>query len=148
MNKYSLKINKKNYDLEVKSLTVEKAEIEVNNTLYKIDITNIENDKPKLRSLPSTPPNMPKGKAKKAVETASVNPSSGGKGIVIAPIPGSIIALNVKEGDSVTKGQPILKMEAMKMENEITAQNDGTVSAVYVKEGDAVNQGAKLMIIS
>ncbi len=148
MNKYSLKINDKKFELLVKNISMEKAEIKVNGTVYKVDIGEITTKKPKVRTLPSTPPNTPGAKVKSFVDSAPVNPSSGGKGIVIAPIPGSIIALNVKEGDSVTAGQPILKMEAMKMENEITAQNGGTVSAVYVKEGDAVNQGAKLMIIS
>jgi biotin carboxyl carrier protein len=147
MRKYSLKINDKKYDLEVQSISTEDAKIKVNGKTYKVDIEDIITGTPKSRALPSTPPNTPP--AKKPVEKMS-NPSSEGegKGIVTAPIPGSILAIHVKEGDSVTAGQPLFKMEAMKMENEITSQKEGTVSSILVNVGDAVNQGAKLIIIS
>lgn len=143
MRKYALKINDKKFDLEVKHLSTEDAEIVVNGQTYNVAIDEIITDKPKARAMPAT-----KTKAKKAAPAAAPATGGGGKGLVKAPIPGSILSVYVKEGDSVKQGQPIYKMEAMKMENEITSQVAGTVSKVYIKEGDAVNQGQDLILIA
>jgi biotin carboxyl carrier protein len=67
---------------------------------------------------------------------------------VTAPIPGSILSVYVKVGDTVAAGEPLLKMEAMKMENEINARIGGTVTAVNVQEGDSVSQGQELVLVS
>ena len=66
---------------------------------------------------------------------------------VDAPLPGTIFKLNVKEGDSVKKGQTILILEAMKMENNILAEKDGVINKIHVAEGDAVLQGDILVEI-
>ena len=58
-----------------------------------------------------------------------------------APMPGTIIDIDVNVGDAVTKGQKLLVLEAMKMENEIVAPQDGTVSEVCVAAGALVNAG-------
>ena len=65
---------------------------------------------------------------------------------VKSPMPGNIMKLLVQEGASVTKGQPILVLEAMKMENDIVADKDGVVSFA-VKAGDTVETGATLAVI-
>ena len=66
---------------------------------------------------------------------------------VRAQMPGKILRLNLKAGDSVEKGQTILVMEAMKMENEIRAPHSGKVSHLKVSEGQAVETGADLCVI-
>lgn len=66
---------------------------------------------------------------------------------VRAQMPGKIVRVLVKTGDAVAKDQPILVMEAMKMENEIRAAGNGKVSAVKVNEGQAVETGADLVLI-
>lgn len=72
-----------------------------------------------------------------------------GKNIVVtAPMPGTILEVKVKAGDSVKAGDALLLLEAMKMENEITAAADGTVAEVLVKKGESVNSGDSLIIIS
>jgi biotin carboxyl carrier protein len=58
------------------------------------------------------------------------------------------MAVFVKVGDKVQAGQPLFKMEAMKMENEINSFLDGTVSGINVNAGDNVNQGQELMSIT
>jgi biotin carboxyl carrier protein len=63
---------------------------------------------------------------------------------VRSPMPGKIVSVSVAVGDSVTKGQPILVLESMKMENTIASPIDGTVSAVHVGAGDAVQHGQTL----
>jgi propionyl-CoA carboxylase alpha chain len=68
-------------------------------------------------------------------------------GSLLAPMPGSVIRVDVAEGDNVTAGQPLLVLEAMKMEHEIVAPADGTVSALRVSVGDQVDAGALLAAI-
>lgn len=67
--------------------------------------------------------------------------------IIASPMPGSILLVNVKEGDTVTKGQNLLVLEAMKMENDITSDFAGKVHRVYVKPGDLVLDGAPMVEI-
>ena len=63
-------------------------------------------------------------------------------------MPGLIVAIPVKEGDAVKKGQVILVLESMKMENELKASRDGTISAIKVQARQAVEQGQVLIVIS
>ncbi len=64
-----------------------------------------------------------------------------------APMPGKIVKVFVKEGDAVVEGQPLVVVEAMKMENELKALRAGTVTKVLAKEGTAVENGAKLVVV-
>ena len=67
--------------------------------------------------------------------------------MVAAPMPGTILKVNVKNGDAVKEGQVLVVLEAMKMENEIMAPKDGTVTAVAVQKGASVDTGAPLVFI-
>jgi len=71
----------------------------------------------------------------------------GHAGGLAAPMPGKIVAISVKAGDAVTKGQPLLVMEAMKMEHTIAAPADGTVREIFYAVGDQVTEGAELAAI-
>jgi glutaconyl-CoA/methylmalonyl-CoA decarboxylase subunit gamma len=64
-----------------------------------------------------------------------------------APMPGTILSVKVKAGDTVKKGQVLCILEAMKMENEIMTGADGVVSSVAINAGDSVNTGQVLFII-
>lgn len=65
-----------------------------------------------------------------------------------APMAGKIITVLVQEGEKVEKGQPVLVLEAMKMENDLVAALDGTILRVLVKEGQSVKAGEELAEIS
>jgi len=67
--------------------------------------------------------------------------------VVEAPMPGSIFKLQVQVGDTVSKGQSVIILEAMKMENNITSDYAGKVKRIFVKEGMSVQAGAKLVEI-
>ena len=69
-------------------------------------------------------------------------------GLVTAPIPGLITQISVTEGDSVEKGQTVMVLEAMKMENEIGAPADGNIKSVHVTEGQSVEKGTPLLDIT
>lgn len=70
-----------------------------------------------------------------------------GKQAVLAPMPGKIVKLFVKAGDVVREGQPLLVIEAMKMENELKSPKAGLVGQVHVSEGAAVESGARLLTV-
>ncbi len=82
------------------------------------------------------------------VDTASFAADTLGDGRAIAPMPGQIIAVFARVGDSVRRDQPILVLEAMKMEHTITAQIDGTIERLALAVGDRVVEGAELFQIS
>ncbi len=64
-----------------------------------------------------------------------------------APLPGTVTDIKVAVGDAVKKGQTVVVLEAMKMQNNINAESDGTITSVTVTKGDTVNEGATLVTI-
>ena len=83
---------------------------------------------------------------RKALLAAAGGASASG-GTLIAPMPGKVVKLLVKEGDPVIEGQPLLIMEAMKMQNELRASSAGKVFKITVQEGATVETGGTLMIL-
>jgi len=67
--------------------------------------------------------------------------------VVVAPMPGLIVRVNVSPGDTVAAGQGLVVVEAMKMENELKAPADGVVARVSVEAGAAVEKGAVLVVL-
>lgn len=75
-------------------------------------------------------------------------PAATGSIVIKAPMPGTIIKVNVKAGDSVKRGDVLCVLEAMKMENEIMAPADGTVAGVNVSSGESVQTDAVLLSLN
>ena len=73
--------------------------------------------------------------------------TSGAAGAVKSPLPGVILSVDCKVGDTVKRGQKILVLEAMKMENNINADRDGKIVEIKVNKGDSVLEGADLVVI-
>jgi biotin carboxyl carrier protein len=67
--------------------------------------------------------------------------------IITAPMPGAVVSIRVKEGDTVAPGQSVLVLEAMKMQNELTSHAGGVVTEIHVAEKAAVSAGAKLITL-
>ena len=82
-----------------------------------------------------------------AAPASAPSPAPAGGEQVTAPMPGTILAVNVAVGDSVKRGQVLMILEAMKMENEILCPRDGRVTAIQAAKGAAVESGAPLCII-
>ena len=87
-------------------------------------------------------------RAKRLAEAAGAFTPSGGEASMKSPMPGMIVAVAVKEGDAVKKGQVVLVLESMKMENELKAPKDGTVGSIKVQPRQAVEQGQVLLTLS
>ncbi|MEN8200613.1 MAG: biotin/lipoyl-containing protein, partial [Thermodesulfobacteriota bacterium] len=92
------------------------------------------------------PPAAPSPSA--AAVTQVQTPTSAGSGSIVTPIPGQVISISVAVGEKVRTGQKLLVIEAMKLENAITADRDGTVSEILVAEGDVVGQGQVLTVLT
>jgi acetyl/propionyl-CoA carboxylase alpha subunit len=71
--------------------------------------------------------------------------ANAGPAPLVAPMPGLVVRVNVKPGDQVQAGQPLVVMEAMKMENELRSTSTGIVSSIRVQPGAAVEKGAVLV---
>jgi len=84
-----------------------------------------------------------------AAPAPTAAPTIAGAGEVVAsPMPGVVLSVNVAVNDRVTKGQLLLVIEAMKMENDITALRDGVITSVLVSKGSAVETGTPLVTIA
>ena len=93
-------------------------------------------------------PAAPAPAAQAAPAAAPAPAASAGAGEkVTAPMPGTILDVKVSNGDSVSKGQVIMILEAMKMENDIVAPCHGSVTSILAKKGDSVNSGDTLATI-
>jgi len=100
-----------------------------------------------VAAAPAAPaPAAPAAAPAKAPEAAPVAPADGT--LLLAPMPGMIVKYEKKEGDAVKQGDTIVVLEAMKMENSLTAPCDGKVSGIKFASGDSVAKGAVLCVIS
>ncbi len=143
--KYKIKIAGQNYDIEIGDLSSSPVEVSVDGTLYQVELPeHIVSSRP---SVDLTPSAQRVSKPPEPVSRPSV-PTAGSDGVVRAPMPGKILNVGVSVGDAVTKGQSIVVLESMKMENTIAAPVDGTVSSVLVAAGDAVQHGQSLAEIT
>ena len=140
-----MKINGNDYAVTVNEVDGSMAEVEVNGTPFKVEF-----EKPiKKAAAPAAKPMAPKATPAAAPEVKVSKPAAaGGAGnAVTSPLPGVILEVSVKVGDAVKRGQKVVVLEAMKMENVIEATADGTVTAIKVDKGDSVLEGAPLVII-
>lgn len=141
MKKFDFKINGNSYSVNVRDFDDDLATIEVNGTSYVVEI-KMERKKPA-----KTPKLVREQVVRQPGEGQIKKKPSAGGFQVEAPLPGSIFKLLVKEGDKVSKGDQLLILEAMKMENHVLADADGVILDLKVKEGDAVLQNEVLMVI-
>ncbi|MHB1047678.1 MAG: biotin/lipoyl-containing protein [Thermoanaerobaculia bacterium] len=153
MSQHVLRIGGREYQAEVKELTPERATVVVDGTEYAVDIVQLGRRAITAEAVKAVPP--PSSPTSSGVRPAAPTPSpsrpapSGrGEGGIVAPMPGLVLAIKAKEGDTVAAGQTLLVMEAMKMENAIASPYAGTVAKVYVREGDSIGEGDLLVEVA
>ena len=134
MKKFSFTINGNAYDCEIKNVEDNVAEVEVNGVSYAVEFDRVlETTKtPKLvrsEAIPSTD-------ISKSEQKTSSPAGPKGSGFIKSPLPGTIIDLHVKVGDSVRAGDKLLTLEAMKMENIINSDKSGKIVTIHFKKGD------------
>lgn len=118
---------------------MKKYRVNVNGTNYEVAVELMdETAAPAAAAAPAAPAPAPAAPA--------AAPAAGGEAIN-SPMPGTILSVKVSEGAAVTKGQILMVLEAMKMENEIMSPADGTVTGLAVADGATVTSGQLLCTI-
>lgn len=147
MKKFNFTINGSDYNVHIKNVEGNLAELEVNGTPYTVTLK----EEPKVTKTPKL--------VRKAVDTKqgdsrvkeNLTPVSEGKRpsakAIKSPLPGNILKINVAAGDSFKEGDVLLIMESMKMENNILAERNGTITKVSTVVGKAVLQDEVLFEI-
>jgi biotin carboxyl carrier protein len=143
MKNYKFRINGNQYEVEVLDVDGNMARIEVNGTIYDVEM---KREIPKVKSVVSTAPAQ--SRQVKESKPAPEKTAGGKASEVRAPLPGVIIQVLVRPGDEVTAGQTVCTLETMKMENAIKADNGGKVTAVNITTGQSVLQDEVLVLIA
>ena len=146
MKEFAFKINGAEYKCAVEEIEAGKTKVTVNGKVYEV-----ETEAPKAAPVaakpvaapapkPAAAPAAPKAEAKPAAASAA--------GLQVkSPLPGSVIKVLVSEGQAVKKGDTLLTLESMKMENAIMAEADGTVKQIAVTPGQNVMQDDLLIVL-
>ena len=144
MKEYKYKINGNIYKVSVGDIDNNVAHVQVNGTPYTVELENT--------TKPVTVVNSPRPAAAPRTETGAKviasAPAAAGSHQVKAPLPGVVLSIPVKVGDTVKASDTVVILEAMKMENEIVAPEDGTVATVNVNEGASVEAGSVLATLN
>ncbi len=117
---------------------MKKYNIKVNGVSYEVEVEEAGGESAPVRTQAAAPV-MP------STPAAPAAASSAGANSITAPMPGTIVKIQVKAGDAVKKGDVLLVLEAMKMENDITAPADCTIASVNVAQGASVSTGDVLV---
>lgn len=143
MKTYKLKINGNAYEVAINSIEGNIADVTVNGASYQVEMENAT-----AAAVAAPAVQAPAAQPAAATAAPAAQPASGAGTKVTSPLPGVIIEVSVKVGDAVKAGQKVAVIEAMKMENEISATKDGTISAIHVSKGDSVLEGADVVSIA
>ncbi len=116
--------------------------ITVNGTTYDVAVEEAEGGAPAASA-----PAAPKAAAPKAAAPKTASGTAGSVKIS-APMPGTIVEVKAKVGDTVKNGTVIAILEAMKMENDIVADRDGTIASINVSKGESVSTGSVIATLN
>lgn len=127
---------------------MKKYNVTVNGVTYEVVVEEAGEiaAAPVQQAVPAASPTVQKAAPTPAAKPVATKPAAGAK-TVNAPMPGTILKMNVKVGDAVKKDDLVCILEAMKMENEIFAAEDGTVTAVNAPQGSSVNTGDAIVTL-
>lgn len=149
MKEYKYTINGNVYKVTIGDIEDNIAHVEVNGTPYNVEMDKTIKQpasKPVIRPTVVAAPSSAPAAAPTAPVAKPVAASTGKSGVK-SPLPGVILDIKVNVGDTVKKGQTVIILEAMKMENNINADKDGKITAINVGKGDSVLEGTDLLII-
>ena len=163
MKKYQYKVQGVDYEVEITDIEGKIARVNVNGIPFEVEMQKPINaakhpalaaikrgatSAPVAPAASPTPTSAAKPAAASSAPAAAPVPAASTTGNAVkAPLPGTITAINVKEGDKVNVGDVVIVLEAMKMQNNIEAEYAGTVTSIKVVTGDAVMEGSVLLTI-
>ena len=141
MKEYKYKIKGVPYEVKINSVEENIAKVEVNGVEFEVELEKpVATPKPVVRAVAAPVKTIEAPKAAQESVPAGVT-------AVKAPLPGTVIDIKVVVGDTVKKGQTLVVLEAMKMENNIDSERDGKITAIKVNKGDSVMEGSVLVTI-
>ena len=151
MKQYKYKINGAQFDVTIDSIQGNTAKVEVNGIPFEVEMqgtTLVEGELPTQTTTEASaaPAAAPVPAAAPAAAPAAKGAAGAGTPVK-APLPGVVTKVLVAAGQAVKKGDTVLVLEAMKMENNITAECDGSVTGICVAAGDSVMEGTTLLTI-
>lgn len=142
MKEYKYKIKGVDYDVKINDIEENIAKVEVNGIEFEVEL-----EKPIAAPKPVIRPVVAPVKTIDAPKPAESAKTPAGKYSVKAPLPGTIVDIKVAVGDTVKRGDTVVILEAMKMENNIDTEREGKVAAINVNKGDTVMEGTVLLTI-
>ncbi|MDR0768877.1 MAG: acetyl-CoA carboxylase biotin carboxyl carrier protein subunit [Dysgonamonadaceae bacterium] len=137
MKSFKYTINGSGYKVVINSIEDTIAEVEVNGTPYRVEMNRPPKKQVVTIKRPAQTTTPPVTRPQTSISASALK----------SPLPGVILDVVCKAGDTVKKGQKVMVLEAMKMENAINSDRDGVVKEVKVNKGDSVLEGADLIII-
>ena len=143
MKEYRYTIDGNKYEVAINEVNDTTAKVTVNGAEYTVEWEKPVEEKPVVKVQPAAA--KPATTAATPAAAPAAAPVNGHA--IKTPLPGVIIDVKVNVGDTVKKGDTVVVLEAMKMENNINADRDGKVTAVQVAKGDTVADGAVLIVI-
>ena len=152
MKDYSLKINGQNYNVQIDEVNEDStaARVIVNGTAYEVEIAGAKaaaTSKPQVAPAPKEA-NSAMIKPATAAPSPRLNAVAPSSGYTVkCPLPGTVLSVKVAVGDTVSRGQTLVILEAMKMENNIDADREGRVKEILVQQGATVMEGDNLIVI-
>ena len=152
MKDYSLKINGQNYNVQIDDVNEDStaARVIVNGTASEVEIAGAKaaaTSKPQVAPAPKEA-NSAMIKPATAAPSPRLNAVAPSSGYTVkCPLPGTVLSVKVAVGDTVSRGQTLVILEAMKMENNIDADREGRVKEILVQQGATVMEGDNLIVI-
>ena len=150
MRTYSYNVNGAQYDVTIESIQGQVAKMNVNGVLFDVEILGApltEGDLPEAAAAVAPAAAAPAPTPTAAAPAPAAKGAAGAGTPINAPLPGVVTKVLVAAGHAVKKGETVVVLEAMKMENNITAECDGSVTGVCVAAGDSVMEGTTLVTI-
>lgn len=141
MKKYNIKIRGMEYAVKINSIEGNMLNVSINDEEYEVEAQGV-----KVNPTRMTTQKLPTELHSEVPVVQKVEAESKDYSIE-SPLPGVVLEIRVKEGETVKAGQALMILEAMKMENTIESAKDGVVKKLNVKQGDAILQGDILVVI-
>ncbi len=138
--KYRVTIDEQTFEVEVGDLQSRPVMVSVDGETFAV-----QPESSGMQLAPAAPAGLTEAPCPPAVQPVVRTAAVSSAKVMAAPIPGTIVAVLVKPGDSVKTGQELCTLEAMKMKNAIRANRDGTIASVLVANGDSVKHGQPLV---
>ncbi|MDR3220895.1 MAG: biotin/lipoyl-binding protein [Candidatus Accumulibacter sp.] len=164
MRRYTLNISDREFVVDVQEIDADNFEVVVGDETYQVNLAGDESlggaviapglapnaaataaTARKAAAPRAAPASAPSAPAAASAPAARKPAGGGGKGTQTAPMPGVVLEVNVKPGDTVTRGQQVAILDAMKMHNQIGAAQAGVIAEVYVTAGQSVDHGTPLL---